>query len=354
MKKILVINLGSTSSKIAYFEDDACVVKENIPHPAEEIRRFPTIWDQKEYRMAVIRGFMDRHGIRPEELDGFTSRGGHTEPITGGVYRITEKMLEQSRSEAYGNHISDLGLQIAAEFSRLGPLAFTADSPCTDEFEPLARYSGLPEIQRTSRFHALNHKAVARIFCDDHGLDYHKVNLIVVHMGGGTSVAAHKNGLMIDGTNGLDGDGPFSTNRTGALPVGPLVDLCYSGQYDHRQMRRKINGLGGLMAYVGDTDVRSVCEKREAGDKACGEALDAMIYQTAKEIGGAATVLKGQVDAILFTGGIMNSPYVREQLRERVSFIADVYVYPGEWEMDSLGKQTYLALTGREEIKELI
>ena len=354
MFKTVVINLGSTSTKIAYFEDDVCVVKENIPHPADEVRNFPTIWEQKEYRMAVIRDFMGRHHIRPEDLDGFTTRGGHTEPITGGVYRINRKMLEQSRSEAYGNHISDLGLQIAAEYSRFGPCAFTVDSPCTDEFEPLARYTGLPEIQRTSRFHALNHKAVARQYCADYGLDYHEVDLIVVHMGGGTSVAAHKHGMMIDGTNGLDGDGPFSTNRTGALPVGPLVDLCYSGQYDHKQMRRKINGLGGLMAYVGDTDVRSICEKMEAGDKACGEALDAMIYQTAKEIGGAATVLKGRVDAILFTGGIMHSAYVTEHLKERVSFIADVYVYPGEWEMESLGRQTYLALAGREEIKELV
>lgn len=354
MKKIVVINLGSTSTKIAYFEDDECKVKENIAHAADELKGFATIWDQYDFRRDVILDFMDRHGIKLEELDGFTTRGGHTESLVGGVYRITQKMLEQSRGERYGNHISDLGLQLAHEFEAEGPVALTVDPPTTDEFEPLARLSGLPEIERMSRFHALNHKAVARHYAAEVGRPYEELDLIVLHMGGGTSVAPHKHGMMVDGTNGLDGDGPFATNRTGALPVGALVDLCYSGAYSHAEMRRKLNGQGGMMAYLGENDVRTVEERALAGDERAKLVLDGMIYQTAKEIGAAATVLKGHVDAILFTGGIMNSKYVVSELIARVGFIAPVHVYPGEMEMQSLGQRSYLALTGKEEIKELV
>ena len=353
MKKIAVINLGSTSTKAAYFEDDICKFSESIPHPAEELRKFVSNWEQYDYRKEQIVRFFERHGVAMDQLDAIVSRGGHTQPIHSGVYRITENMLRQSRSMQYGNHASDLGIRIAYDLARDKRFAFIVDSPCTDEFEPLARYSGLPEMPRQSRFHVLNHKACARAYCADHGLDYDKVNLVVAHMGGGSSVAAHRKGRLVDGDNGLDGDGPFSTNRTGALPVGALVDACYSGKYTHQEMRRKLNGLGGMMAYVNDNDVLSVYKKAAAGDKACMEVIDAMIYQTAKEIGAMATVLYGDVDAVLLTGGIANDEYITGQIEKRVKFIAPVFVYPGEREMLSLGQQTYYALIGKEEVFEL-
>lgn len=353
MKRIVAINLGSTSTKIAYFEDAACMERCSIPHPADEVKRFPTIWDQEDYRKAAIQGFLDEHGIEVGKLDAFTSRGGHTEPLVGGVWRINRKMLDESASERYGNHISDLGIRLAYECSKQGPIPLTVDTPCTDEFEPLARYSGLPEIERASRFHALNQKAVARRYARDIDRPYEELDLIVVHLGGGISVAPHHHGRMIDGDNGLDGDGAFSTNRTGALPVGALVDMCYSGEYTHEEMRRKLNGMGGMMAYLGENDVRAAEARAEAGDAKADEILDAMMYQVAKEVGAAATVLKGSVDAILVTGGIAYSRRMTDALTERVGFIAPVHLYPGELEMESLGEQSYLALVGQEEIKEL-
>lgn len=353
MKKLVVINLGSTSTKIAYFEDGKAVYSESLPHPAEEIQKFSDNWEQYDYRKNAIMDFMTQHGIRLEELDAFVSRGGHTEPVHSGVYRITPKMLEQSRSMKYGNHVSDLGVRLAYDLAPDKRNAFIVDSPCTDEYDPLARYSGLPEMPRVSRFHVLNQKASARAYCKDHGLRYEDINLVVVHMGGGTSVAAHRHGLLVDGNNGLDGDGPFSTDRTGGLPVGALIDACYSGKYTHAEMRRKIKGQGGLMAYVHDTDVKTIEARGLAGDADCKNALDAMIYQTAQEIGKKAVTLRGDVNAIILTGGIAHSRYVTDAIRSYVSFIAPVYIYPGEREMESLGEQSYEALIGKAEVYEL-
>lgn len=353
MKKIFVINLGSTSTKIAYFLDDKMEFKKVIKHSADEIKKFDSIWDQFDFRKKALDDFMLSHGIKVSELDAIVSRGGHTEPLSSGVYLINDKMLDESRSMKYGNHVSDLGLQLAHAYSKEGPLAFTVDTACTDEFEVLARYSGLKEIERVSRFHILNHKAVARKYASDINRKYEDLNLVVCHMGGGTSVAIHRKGRIIDGNNGLDGDGPFSTDRSCGLPVGALIDMCYSGDYSYKEMRKKIKGLGGLMSYVGDTDVMSIQEKALNGDLKCKEALDAMCYQTAKEIGAMATVNCGKVDAILITGGIANSKYLMDKITERVSYIAPVHLYPGEFEMESLGINVYKALMHEVEIKEL-
>lgn len=354
MKKIFVINLGSTSTKIAYYEDDKCIYKETLKHDAEEIKKYKTIWEQFDLRKNAIDNFMREHDIIVSDLDAIVSRGGHTEPLTSGVYRINQKMLDQSRSMKYGNHVSDLGLQLANEYAKEGPTPFTVDTACTDEFEPLARYSGLKEIERVSRFHVLNHKAVAKKFAADTHQKYEDLNLVVCHMGGGTSVAVHAKGKLIDGNNGLDGDGPFSTDRSCGLPVGALIDMCYSGEYTHEQMRRKIKGLGGLMSYVGETDVTKIEKKAfEENNLKCKEALEAMCYQTAKEIGAMSTVVDGNVDAILITGGIANSKTLMTEITKRVEFIAPVHLYPGEYEMESLGTNVYKALIGEIEIKEL-
>ena len=351
--RIAAINLGSTSTKFAYYENETCVVKENLAHSAEEIKAFATIWDQQAYRLAAVTDCLVRHRINVSALDAVVTRGGHTVPIVGGVYRINETMLAQSASMKYGNHACDLGLRIATDLAAQGPLALTVDPPTTDEFEPLARLSGLPELPRRSSFHALNHKAVAKQYAADIGKKYGDLNLIVAHMGGGISVAAHRRGRAIDANNGLTGDGPFSTNRTGTLPVGALVDLCFSGAHTHQQMKKKLNGLGGMMAYLGENDTLTVENRAEAGDSQCALVLDAMCYQVGKEIGACAAVLHGEVDAILMTGGMANSKRLTETIADMVRFIAPVKVYPGEFEMQSLALSALEMLRGNEPLREL-
>lgn len=354
MKRILAINLGSTSTKVAYFEDEACVLRKTLEHSSAELSAFSSFWNQEAYRREALERFLAEAGIDTSALDCVATWGGHTEPVEDGVYRITPKLLAQSRSEKYGNHPGDLGPRIADELARrVGCVAFTIDPPTIDEFSPLARYSGLPEITRKSRMQSLNQKATARRYAADIGAEYGELNLIVVHMGGGTSVVAHEKGRMIDANNGLDGDGPFATNRSGGLPAGDLVDLCYSGKYTHQEMRRNLTGRGGFEAYLGENDMRVIVAKAQAGDARYAEVLDAMIYQTAKEIGGMAAVLRGQIDAILLAGGIAHSEEIVSKLRGRVDFLAPVVVYAGELEMESLGRMGYAALLGREPIKEL-
>lgn len=352
-KKIIVINLGSTSTKVALFENDECRHNENIRHSAEILNSYGEIFDQYDYRYQEIVKFLESRGLTLADMDCIVSRGGHTEPVTGGPYKINQKMLDQSKSKKYGNHPGDLGLQIAGGIAKeYGIPAFTVDPPVTDEFEPLARYSGMPEIQRVSAFQVLNQRACAKRHAETIGKDYAELNLVAVMLGGGISVVVHKKGKMIDGNNALFGDGPFSTNRTGTLPVGNLVDMCFSGKYTHQEMRRKINGTGGLVGYVGLNDLREVEEKAKT-DPYVEEVYQAMCYQVAKEIGGAATVLFGEIDGILLTGGMANSKKLTDTITKRVGFIAPVYVYPGEFEMDTLGKTGYNALIGKETAKEL-
>ncbi len=351
--KIAAINLGSTSTKFAYYENETCKVKENIVHKAEEIREFSTIWDQHDYRLHAVEDCLSRHGIDISGLDAIVTRGGHTVPLEGGVYRINDLMLSQSASMKYGNHACDLGLKIAVSLSRHGPVALTVDPPTTDEFEPLARFSGLPDMPRRSSFHALNHRAVGKQYARDAGKNYQDLNLVVAHMGGGISVAAHQKGRIIDANNGLTGDGPFSTNRTGTLPVGALVDMCFSGEFTHQQMKKKLNGLGGMMAYLGENDALAVENRAEAGEEYCGQVLDAMCYQVGKEIAACAAVLHGQVDAVLITGGMANSKRLTGYIESMVRFIAPVILYPGEFEMQSLALSSLEMFRGTEPLKEL-
>lgn len=352
MFKILAINIGSTSTKLAYYEDEKCMIKENIKHPSDEIREFSNIFDQAEYRQKVIETFIEKNNIRKEELDAIVSRGGHTEPVEGGVYRVNEEMIRQQESGLYGLHPCDLGSKIAYEMCKeIKAIPLIVDPPVTDEFEPVARLSGHPLIPRRSRFHALSHKATAKRYARENGLKYEDLNLIVAHLGGGISVAPHKKGRMIDGDDGLTGDGAFSTDRTGALPVGALVDICFSGKYTYQEVRRMIQGEGGLMAYLGTNDVKEVEQMAKTDEKAA-LCLDAMIYQVCKQIGAMATVLKGDVDAILLTGGMAYSNYIVQKIKESCSFIAPIVVYAGENEMESLARGALDGLRGVEPIKE--
>lgn len=345
--KILVVNLGSTSSKVAYYIDDKCEKAKSIEHDAETLKQFGGVQPQIEYRYEAVLAFLEDIGVKPAELSAVVSRGGHTEPIVGGVYRIDEEMLGESMSQRYGFHACDLGLQIAYKMSREGSIPLTVDPPVTCEFEPLSFYSGLPEIRRKSSFHVLNHRAAAKQYARDIDKPYENLRLVVIHMGGGISVAAHKEGKLVDANNALTGDGPFSTNRTGGLPVGSLIDMCYSGDFSHDQMMKKINGQGGLVAYVNETDVKTLEQRAKSGDTAVEEALAAMCYQIAKEIGSYAATLKGKIDAILFTGGISKSEYIIGIIREYISFIAPIVLYPGEFEMQALAQGAYEVLSGK-------
>jgi len=350
--KILALNLGSTSTKVAYYEDDVCKVKENIEHPASEIKEFSSFWEQDEYRTNIIEKFMKENGIEKDSLDVIVSRGGHTKPLEGGVYRVDEEMLEQQASGLYGQHPCDLGSKIAYRMTKTcKAVPLIVDPPITDEFEPVARLSGHPLIERRSSFHALSHKATAKRYARENGLKYEDLNLIVVHLGGGISVAPHKKGRMIDGDNGLEGDGPFSTNRTGALPVGDLVRLCFSDEYTYKEVIKMLNGNGGLMAYLGTADCREV-EKNAETDEKARLCLDAMIYQVCKQIGAMASVLQGKVDAILVTGGIAYSKTIVQKIKDSVEFIAPIVVYPGENEMESLARGALEGIKCEETIRK--
>ncbi len=352
MYKILVINLGSTSTKIAYYEDESCLINKNIEHPSEELKDFSDVFDQTEYREEIVEDFIRANNINKEELDAIVSRGGHTKPIEGGVYLVNQEMLLQQASGLYGQHPCDVGSKIAYKIcENIKAIPLIVDSPTTDEFQEEARLSGHPLMPRKSRFHALSHKATAKKYASDKKVKYEDLSLIVAHLGGGITVAPHRKGKMIDGNDGLTGDGCFSTNRTGGLPVGQLVDLCFSGDYSHRDIKKMLQGEGGLMAYLGTSDVKDVVERAKE-DKQADLALNAMIYQICKEIGAMATVLKGDVDAILLTGGIAYSDYIVSKIEENCSFIGPIVVYPGENEMESLAKGALEGLKSKKLIRE--
>lgn len=352
--KVLAMNLGSTSTKLAYYINDECQMKTNLAHTAEEIGSSKDIWDQYEMRKGAILKFMEENGIVLDELDAVSTRGGHCEPIPGGTYRINDKYRAQNKSGKYGIHPCNLGVEIANELASMSDhaIAVTTDMPTTDELMPIARFTGLREISRKASFQSLNHRAMATYYAESIGKNYEDLNLVVVMLGGGISVAAHERGRMVDGPDALTGDGPFSNNRCCTVPIGPLVDLCYSGKYTHAEMKRHINGEAGLKAYLGTTDVREIQKKIEEGDTYARDVLEAMCYQTAKDIGAYATVLKGKVDAILFIGGMANSEWITSHIKERVEFIAPVVILPGEREMESLCLNAYKAVSGQIELKE--
>lgn len=345
--RTLVMNLGSTSTKVAYYEDLQEVHADTIRHPAEDLAAFRSVFDQLGLRERAVQDWVCSRGLRLDDMDAIVSRGGLTRPVAGGVYEINEAMVAQATSGRYGVHPCSVGTAIALDLSRgRKAVCLTVDTPTMDEFEPLARYSGLVEVPRESKLQALNHRAMARHYAETIGKAYEQLNLVVVMLGGGISVAAHHHGRMIDATDGIQGDGAFSNNRCCGLPTGALVRLCYSGRYDLDGMLRHINGEAGLMSYLGTTDSLAVEQAALAGDERSQEVLEAMCYQTAKDIGACATVLRGQVDAILLVGGMANSQFITGRIEERVGFIAPVVVMPGEREMQALADGAYRALRG--------
>lgn len=350
--KILTINPGSTSTKIAVFENDIQVFEKTLRHSSDEIGRYKNISDQFNFRKEVIEGELKEADIDLNSLDCIVGRGGLLKPIKGGTYTVTTGMLEDLREGVSGQHASNLGGIIADQFSKeLDIPAFIVDPVVVDELSPIARISGLEGIERKSIFHALNQKAIARRYAEEAGKRYEETNLIVAHMGGGISIGTHKNGEVVDVANALDGEGPFSPERSGSLPVGSLVEMCYSGKYTIYDMKKMITGKGGLVSYLDTNDAREVESLIENGDKKAALVYEAMAYQIAKEIGSSAAVLEGKVDAILLTGGISYSKMFTEMISKKVEFIADVKVYPGEDEMIALALGGLRVLRGEEKAK---
>ncbi len=348
--KILTINPGSTSTKIAVFDNEDLVFEKTLRHSSEEIGKYEKISDQFEFRKNVIEEALVEGGVKTSDLHAVVGRGGLLKPIQGGTYVVNKPMIEDLRVGVLGEHASNLGGIIAKEIGdQVNIPSYIVDPVVVDEMNEVARVSGIPEIDRKSIFHALNQKAIARRAAKELNKEYSDCNFIVAHMGGGVSVGAHENGKVIDVANALDGEGPFSPERSGGLPVGDLVKMCFSGKYTQDEIKKRIKGNGGLVGYLNTNDGRDVESRIEAGDEKAKLVYEAMAYQVSKEIGSCASVLKGKVDAVLLTGGIAYSKMFTGMIEERVNFISDVKVYPGEDEMIALAQGGLRVLNKEEE-----
>lgn len=351
--KSLIINPGSTSTKIGVFEDETLLFEETLRHSTEEIAQYASIVDQKDFRKNIILDLLKEKNFDIKSLNVIVGRGGMLKPIPGGTYAVSDALLEDLKIGKQGQHASNLGGILAREIGdSIGVPSYIVDPVVVDELMPEARYSGVPELPRTSVFHALNQKAVAKRYAKETGKDYEALNLIVVHMGGGVSVGAHKNGKVVDVFNALDGDGAFSPERAGAVPSGALVKMCFSGKYTEKEVYGKLVGKGGFNAYLGTNDMREVEKKVAAGDKNAEMLRAAFLLQVAKDIGSMACVLEGKVDQIIVTGGIAYDEYVTSELKKRAGFIAPFTVYPGEDELLALTQGALRVMNGEEKALE--
>jgi len=352
--RILAINPGSTSTKIALYENEIPVFLKNIKHSKEELDEFNKISDQFQFRKRLILGQLSDDEINIDSIKIVMGRGGLLRPIESGVYEVNDQMLHDLKNSPVGEHASNLGGLIAFDIAQSIPdaIAYIANPVVVDEMDDIARYTGHPDFTRKSVFHALNQKAVAREHAKSIMREYEDLNLIVVHLGGGITVGAHRKGKVVDVNQGLDGEGPFSPERTGTLPVGDLVRLCFSGKFTQQEIIEMIKGKGGLVAYLDTNSAYDAEMKAFEGDTKAKAVLEAMVYQVAKEIGAMSTVLKGEVDGILITGGVANSKWLVNLITERVHKIAPTHVYPGEDEMRALAFNGLRVLRGEAEIKE--
>ena len=348
--KSLIINPGSTSTKIGVFEDETLLFEETLRHSTEEIAQYASIVDQKDFRKQIILDLLAKKNFDINSLQVIVGRGGMLKPIPGGTYAVSNELLEDLKIGKQGQHASNLGGILAREIGdSIGVPSYIVDPVVVDELMPIARYSGVPELPRTSVFHALNQKAVAKRYAKEKGVSYDSLNLIVVHMGGGVSVGAHEKGRVIDVFNALDGDGAFSPERAGAVPSGALIKMCFSGEYTEKEVYKKIVGNGGFNAYLGTNDMRDVAKMIADGDAHADEVREAFILQVCKNIGSMACVLKGKVDRIIVTGGIAYNKEVVDKMEERAGFIAPFTVYPGEDELLALAQGALRVMNGEEE-----
>ena len=349
----LIINPGSTSTKIGVFDDEKQVFDKTLRHTTEEIAQFDHIVDQMNFRKNIIIDALKENNVDIKSFDVIVGRGGMLKPIEGGTYAVTDELCADLRVGVQGEHASNLGGLLAREIGdSIGVPSYIVDPVVVDEMEPVARISGVPEIERVSIFHALNAKAMARRYAAETGRKYTDINVIVVHMGGGVSVSAHKNGRVIDVFNAFDGDGAFSPERAGGLPSGALVKLCFESGRTDKEVKKMIVGNGGFNAYLGTNDARDVDKMCIAGDEKAILVRNAFIYQLAKNIGAMSAVLEGKVDQIILTGGIAYDKYVTAEITKKVSFIAPVKVYAGEDELLALAQGALRVMNGEEKVKE--
>lgn len=348
MEHIFVVNPGSTSTKVAVTDGEHIVRSETLRHDVATLNAFATIWEQLPFRLEAVRRWAAQH---VEQCTAVVARGGLLKPVEGGTYLVSETMLEDARANVQGEHAANLGCAIASELARAYECpAFVVDPVSVHEFEPLAKYSGLPQIERRSLSHALNIHAAARRAAEQLGKPLQETRFVVCHLGSGISVAPLRGGKIID-VNDASSDGPFGPERTGGLPLQQFITLCFSGTYTERELRDLVRARGGLLAYLGTNDVRVVEQRIERGDTHAREVYEAMAYQIAKEIGAMATVLHGDVHAIVLTGGAAHSLLLTRWIEERVRFIAPVLMYPGEDEMAALGLGALRVLRGVEKAK---
>lgn len=351
--KSLIINPGSTSTKIGVFEDESLLFEETLRHSTEEISKYATIYDQKDFRKNIIVSLLEEKKFDIKSLNVIVGRGGMLKPIPGGTYAVTDDLLEDLKIGKQGQHASNLGGILAREIGdSIGVPSYIVDPVVVDELEIISRYSGVPELPRTSVFHALNQKAVAKRYAKEINQPYNTLNLIVVHMGGGVSVGAHKEGRVIDVFNALDGDGAFSPERAGAVPSGALIKMCFSGKYTEKEVYKKIVGNGGFNAYLGTNDMRDVENKCEEGIPQYIEVRDAFVRQVVKNIGSMACVLNGKIDQIIITGGIAYDKGVVRGLREGAEWIAPFTIYAGEDELLALTQGALRVMNNEEKPME--
>ncbi len=340
--QILVINTGSTTTKIGFFEGEKELWQQKFDHSTHELADLENFDQQVAFRKRLIKNFLNQKNIDIKKIDLFMCRGGLINPVQSGVYQVNEKMLSDLKN-APKQHASNLSAVIGYHLSQNKRNVFIADPVVVDEMQDLARYAGHRLFERKSIFHALNHKATARRFAKEKGQNYEDLNLIVAHLGGGISVGAHQHGLVIDVNQALDGEGPFSPERSGSLPVGDLLKKAFSGKYSYPEMAEMIVGKGGLVSYLGTNNVKKIVENLTPEKQ---EVLAAMAYQVAKTIGEMATVLKGDVQAIILTGGLAHNRLITDEITKRVSFIAPVKIYPGEDELKALAYNGWLVYNG--------
>lgn len=353
MSKILVINPGSTSTKVAVYEDNKQTELFSVRHSIEELMKFQHVIDQFEFRYNLIIRTLEEKGI-PLDFAVVMGRGGMLPPVQSGVYGINGRMLEALRKAERGEHASNLGAFLADKIAGQIPgcKAYIADPVSVDELDDIARISGLPEIPRQSVFHALNHKAAGRYHASKVGIKYEDMNLVIAHLGGGISIAAHKKGRVVDVNQGLDGYGAISPERSGTLDNGQMVRLCFSGKYTQREILRKLAGQGGLTAHLGSNDVQELEKRAEGGDLKVLELLNAMSYTIGKEIGSMLAVLRGDVDGVILTGGVAYSNLVVNYVKSMIEPFAKVFVYAGEDEMGALAANGFRVLSGEVVAKE--
>lgn len=350
--KVLAINPGSTSTKLGFYHNTDEVFSQSISHSSEEIGRYACIAEQYAFRLDKIQAFLAEKSLSVKDLSAVVGRGGLLKPVASGTYLVNEQMLEELTCARYGAHASNLGAVLADAIAReAGCPAYIVDPVVVDELAPKARITGFPEFQKRSIFHALNQKAVAKRYARAVNRRYEDLNLIVAHLGGGISVGCHKQGQVVDVNNALDGDGPFSPERSGTVQAGQFIDLIQSKGLSRQDVARRLAGQGGLVAHLGTNDAREVEQRIQAGDQAAALVYDAMIYNIARYIAASAVAVNGRVDQVLITGGIAYSKYLTDKLKEYIGFIAPVTILPGENELQALAEGAYRVLTGEESAK---